>query len=103
MTVQTTEADDETLTPAGRAFGVIQKWMIGARMDSCEEDAGNTWTCQLDRDGARQWIVWNPDGKKDFSVPAAWHPKNVTPLLEEPRPLTGSSIEIGPVPVLVAP
>ena len=103
MTIQTTDADDATLTPAGRAFGIIQKWLIGARMDWCEQQADNTWTCQLERDGTRDWIVWNPDGKKDFSVPAAWHPKNVVPLLEETHPLNGTSLEIGPVPVLLTP
>lgn len=103
MTIQMTEDDDTTLTPAGRAYGVIQKWLIGARMDSCNQDADNTWTCQLTRDGVHQWIVWNPDGKKTISVPSSWHPKSVTPLLEEAHPWTGSSLDVGPVPVLVTP
>lgn len=103
MTIQMTEDDDTTLTPAGRAYGIIQKWLIGARMDSCNQDADNTWTCQLSRDGVHQWIVWNPDVKKTISVPSSWHPKNVTPLLEETHAWAGSSLEIGPLPVLVTP
>ena len=103
MTIQMTEEDDTTLTPAGRAYGIIQKWLIGARMDSCNQDADNTWTCQLSRDGAHQWVVWNPAGKKTISVPSSWNAKSFTPLLEEARPLTGPSLDVGPLPVLVTP
>jgi hypothetical protein len=101
MTVETTEADDETLKPAGRAFGTIQKWLVGAHMESCSQDASHTWTCQLDRGSAQQWIMWNPDGKKTIAIPSAWHAKSITPLLEEMHPLIGATLDIGPAPVLV--
>ncbi|MFY9805033.1 MAG: glycosyl hydrolase [Candidatus Acidiferrales bacterium] len=103
MTIQTTAADDRTLTPAGRAFGVIQKWLIGARMDFCNQDDDHSWTCQLDRNGTHQWIVWNSAGPKTIPIPASWHANSITPLLEETRPWGGTTLEIGPVPILVTP
>jgi hypothetical protein len=31
--LETTEPDSRTLTPAGQAYGVIQNWLVGARLD----------------------------------------------------------------------
>jgi Glycosyl hydrolases family 39 len=101
MTLQTTESDAKTLKPAGRAFEVIQRWLVDARMDSCNQDGSGTWTCQLDRNGPEEWIVWNPDGEKTITVPSAWHLKTITPLLQEAHPWNGSTLEIGPVPILL--
>lgn len=102
MSIQTTEDDDKSLTPAGRAFGVLQQWLIGARMDWCSQDADHTWTCQLHREGGAEWIVWNPDGTRAFAVPEAWHAKTIAPLLGEPMAFTGQAFDSGPVPVLIA-
>ena len=49
---QTTRQDNQTLTPAGRAYGIIQKWLVGARVDTCSEASDQTWTCQLTRNSA---------------------------------------------------
>jgi hypothetical protein len=102
MTIQTTEPDDETLTPAGRAFGIVQKWLIGTRIDWCAQDDEHTWSCQLDRNGSAQWIVWNPDGAKTIPVPQAWHPKSINPLLGEQSAFMGSTFGVGPVPILIS-
>lgn len=101
MSLETIEADDETLKPAGRAFGIIQKWLIGARMEWCNQDTDHTWTCQLDRKGVLQWIVWNPAGTKTVAVPSSWQPKSITPLLGESYAWNGSGLTVGPVPILV--
>jgi hypothetical protein len=101
VTLQTTENDSETLTPAGQAYGTIQDWLVGARMDWCRKDIEQTWQCQLNRDGRLEWIVWHPDGITSFALPKSWNAKDVTPLLGDSQPLTGSSMDIGPTPVLV--
>jgi hypothetical protein len=101
MAVDATGSGPETLLPAGRAYGIIQTWLIGAQIDSCNEANDHSWSCQLNRDGAPQWIIWNPEGTKTFNVPSSWHPRSITPLLQQPYPLSGSSVEVGPTPALL--
>ena len=102
--IETTQADNKTLRPAGQAYRSIQKWTVGASMDRCDESSDHTWTCHLHRGNESQWIVWtvgnDGDKEKTFAVPSSWHAQSVTPLLGEPRALKGSSIQITQVPVL---
>jgi Glycosyl hydrolases family 39 len=99
--IQTTRQDNQTLTPAGRAYGIIQKWLVGAHMDACSEVSDGTWTCELTRNGAPEWIVWNPDGKTAFSIPRSWSARNVLPLLENSRAVAGPNLRVGPIPELL--
>jgi hypothetical protein len=92
---------ERQVTPAGNAYKVIEQWLVGATMVDCTESADHTWTCQLNRSGKKEWIVWSSQGNRKFDVPAAWHMKTVTPLLYDWVSLTGSSIDIGPAPRLV--
>jgi len=99
--VKTTEDDNRTSTPAGNAYGVVYQWLVGAQMEACNQDANHTYVCQLTRAGSSAWIVWNPDGARTFDVPKSWHAGFVTPLLGQTQALTGSTTNIGPVPVLL--
>jgi Glycosyl hydrolases family 39 len=92
---------EHKVTPAGNAYKVMQQWLVGAKMDNCVESADHSWTCQLNRSGRKEWIVWNSQGNRKFDVPAAWHVKSITPLLQDRRFLDGSSIDIGPSPMLL--
>jgi hypothetical protein len=95
------EHDFRTLKPAGQAYGVIHSWLVGARLNNCRADAASTWTCELNRSGATQFIIWNAAGPTTFSIPGQWHAKSMTPLLQSARAVTAGSLEVGPVPVLV--
>jgi hypothetical protein len=99
--LQTTEKDDATLAPAGRAYGIIQNWLVGAKMTACSEDADDTWICQLKSNESPQWIVWNPDGTRSFEIPASWHIKYVTSLLDKRSGSRGPSLDVGPTPQLL--
>jgi len=101
--VATTQPDNQALTPAGRAYATVYQWLVGARMDSCQQDANQTLVCQLNRDGSLQWIVWNPDGMRPFDIPVAWHIAMVTPLLNDSYAPTSTVLTIGPSPVLLTP
>lgn len=101
VSLQTTESDDTTLTSAGRAYGIIQNWLVGARMLACSENTDHIWVCQLRRNGSPEWIVWNPNETKSFEVPPSWHIKNVTPLLQERSGFIGPSLNVGPIPQLL--
>ena len=103
VSLETTEKDNQTLRPAGNAYAEIFRWLSGARILSCATDKEQTWTCELERDGEPQWIVWNVIATKKFVPPRSWHAKNITPLLEEPYLLTNSVFDVGLAPVLVTP
>jgi hypothetical protein len=97
------EHDFRTLKPAGKAYGVMHGWLVGARVNGCRLDADSTWTCELNRSGVAQWVVWNAAGAKKFSVPGQWHAKSFTPLLEDGQAISSGAIDAGPVPVLITP
>ena len=103
VTLETTEKDNQTLRPAGNAYAEIFRWLSGARILSCATDKEQTWTCELERDGEPQWIVWNVIATKKFVPPRSWQAKNITPLLGEPYLLTNSVFDVGLAPVLVTP
>jgi len=100
VVTQTTRQDNQTLTPAGRAYGIIENWLVGARMESCDDDS-DMWICRLNRNGKQEWIIWSANGNKSFAVPASWKVETITPLLEEPHKCNGSSLEVGPLPILL--
>ncbi len=103
VTLQTVEDDNQTLRPAGRAYGVIQKWLVGARMDWCNQDTNHTWQCELDRNGSMQWIIWNSDRTTSFAIPPSWQVNYVTTLLGQPQRLSDSTVQTGPTPSILSP
>jgi hypothetical protein len=102
VTLETTESDSETLTPAGHAYAVAFRWLVGARMLGCTEDPTHTWVCELDRQGIRQRIVWNADEIRTFNVPAAWHAKSYQLVSGESKAVVETELSIDPTPVLVS-
>ena len=93
--------DNSAPSPAGVAFGVMQRWLVGAVVKGCQRDANRTWTCETDRGRNRGWILWNESGNTAFSIPPEWHVNNWMPLLGDRTPLGLSRIQIGQTPVLV--
>ena len=93
----------QTVTPAGKVYGIIQNWMVGAKMNECKQDADGFYVCELIRDRVHQFVVWNPDGPKPFTVPGQWHTRTITPLLGASTPLKGNKIDIGQAPALFDP
>jgi hypothetical protein len=101
MGIVTYKEDEKKVTPAGYAYKVMEQWLVGAQMAGCTERTDHVWTCQLNRSGKREWVVWNPQGNQKFDVPGEWRVGSVTPLLSDRRALSGASIIIGPAPVLL--
>ncbi len=105
VSIQTTEPDNRTLTPAGQAYGTVQRWLAQAELNNCDENADHVWSCRLTRNGAPIWILWNPlqttAERRTFLFPQAWNDKSFTPLLGTAQPLNGPDIEVGQMPELV--
>src|SRR6266568_1613684 len=72
------EEDGVTLKPAARAYAEAERWLVGARMVSCGQDAQATWTAHITRRGSyRAWLVWNPARAIEFEVPGKWRVRDV--------------------------
>ena len=101
MSLHMTEEDSTTLKPAAIAYEEVQKWLVGARMNNCE-NSGNTWTCQLTREGGyKAWIVWNTEEELTFKVPKRWGADRTRNLAGHRRKLTGDRLKISPSPLLL--
>jgi hypothetical protein len=99
----TTQQDSFGLTSAGKAYGVIQRWLVGASMQQCSADSSQTWTCSLHRSGKPFWIVWNAKGPTKFTLSSSWHVKTITPLIDSPHRPSGQDIDIDTTPMLLNP
>jgi hypothetical protein len=100
------DRDGKTLKAPAIAYGEMEKWLVGARMDSCTSDAADTWTCAISRPGGyRGWIIWNPTATRKlakFAIPAAWHVTRVKDLLGYVGKLApGATFEVSIMPHLL--
>jgi hypothetical protein len=101
VTLEMTENDNATPKPSAKAFEQIESWLAGAVMRSCNVDGTNTWSCELDRGGRRQWVVWNRDKTVQFKIPTEWHVTSKMPLLQSAQQLSNTTIQIGQIPTLL--
>lgn len=57
------------LTDPGRAYGVIEEWLVGANLTRCQQYQDGLWACELQRPGGYDaWVVWSSTGTA-LSVP----------------------------------
>jgi hypothetical protein len=98
-----TEVDGKTLKLPAIAYAETQKWLVGARMNECESNSENTWTCQLTRDrGYTAWIVWNPERNLTFNIPKTWNIQQVRNLTGTRRDVSNlDHLEVDSSPVLL--
>ena len=100
MGVRLTE--DGIPTQAARAYAETEKWLVGARMESCANNSG-TWVCKLEREpGYTGWIVWQAGRDSSWEIPKGWGVSQITELSGARHELPSSGkIEIGPTPMLL--
>ncbi len=100
------DPDGKTVKAPATAYGELEKWLLGARMDSCATDAAGTWTCTISRSGGyRGWIIWNPTATRQlvkFPIPVSWNVRQMRNLLGYVGPLApGATFEISVMPHLL--
>jgi hypothetical protein len=101
----TIEKADRTPTQAGVAFNEVYKWMVGASLpEPCTSNAADrmhaVWTCNLTRPGGYQaQAIWNTAGPSTYKVPAGY--ARYRDLAGNTVSINGSSVSIGPKPILL--
>jgi hypothetical protein len=101
VTFGMTEFDLITPKPMVRAFGVVQRWLVGAVMSTCASDSNSTWVCDLKHPNGRSFhIVWNVNGTTDFHVPTAWKATAVEDLHGARTPLASTKATVNESPQL---
>ena len=75
-------ADGVTLSSAGRAYQLAQKWMVGARLvptrtggKPCMKDSAGTYTCVLTYAGGVRRVYWNPGARVKVTTAKGAHYK----------------------------
>lgn len=102
-TLQTTENDNRTLTPAGKAYGVIHNWLVGTQLEGCSEKKKSIWVCSLIRNGNRQWIVWSSGETASFDFGSDVHANKLQTLSGDSKDIDVGQIQVGPSPILLSP
>ncbi|MBW4544666.1 MAG: hypothetical protein KME25_09520 [Symplocastrum torsivum CPER-KK1] len=105
VTMLMVKEDNQTLTGAAKAYGEIQKWLVGSQMKKCQPDFRNTWTCELVQEsGKPAWVVWNSQRDDlSFKVPENYEVQQVQNLYGEKTELGRDRIlKIGSLPVLLS-
>ena len=92
--------DGDKPTRAAEAYRVIQRWLSGAVMTSCSEQSDGTWVAELQRQGRRQWILWNPHRVVSFTIPEDWRAMRGENLRGEPLALGFGKLELGDSPIM---
>ncbi len=49
-------------TAAAAAYGTVEGWLAGARMNGCTASPSGVWSCQVVHEGKTGWIVWSVNG-----------------------------------------
>ena len=61
----------EHITQGGEAYAVIESWLSGANLPSCQVYENGLWACELQRAGGYEaWMLWSSTGT-EISVPIA--------------------------------
>ncbi len=90
------------VTVPGQAYAVIESWMSGATLPSCQQYQNGLWACELTRAGGfDSWMLWSSTGTS-ISVPIPSN-SSLTYYKDWQNNLNGlsSSISVSQMPVLL--
>jgi hypothetical protein len=97
--------DPTTVTPAGQAYALVQKWMHGTLVGSgsarpCAKDRHGTYTCVVKDSSGTRRVYWNPTRKATVRLAAnARHVQGILGAVSTVKP--GSKLSVTYRPVMV--
>jgi hypothetical protein len=71
-TLDVTSQSDNQMNEVGAAYGVIERWLVGAVLRGCERNRSGLWTCQIERGNAIGRLVWSDSGDQELTLPVSW-------------------------------
>jgi hypothetical protein len=99
--IELVRSDNASLTAAGNAYATVQRWLEGSVMKRCLTSENRNWICQIDKNGAAEYVVWNEAETRSFRLSKDWRVSRVTQLDGSTNPIQGDSVQIGIQPVLI--
>lgn len=70
VAIQMVKPDQVTPTPAGQAYAMVRRWMLGQMVRSCVRNPGTAvYACKLVRAGKASWVYWTTKGTARVRVP----------------------------------
>lgn len=100
MNTATLTADNQ-VAPPGKAFGVIQPWLIGTRAEGCTITKGDLYSCLFTTKRTERRVIWTKSGRSqrvvvpDGTTQVFFPDGTVRPIGARKR------VKVGLVPVLV--
>ena len=94
-------ADGDALNPAGEAYDTVHRWLIGSKVDSCTTTDGGTWVCALETPRGPARVYWDPDGQATVRTEFTATSSEELGSLAQAIPPGGTTLTVGPTPVLV--
>jgi len=91
------------LKPAGKAYTLLQEWLIGSTHSSnpCHEGSDGTWTCSLVLEtGYPAEIIWNAGSTKTITVDGTFVTSR-TLTSSTVKSISNHEVQIGPLPIMV--
>ena len=84
-----------------KAMSASVRWLRGGRISACQVSDG-VWTCDLDRNGRKAWLVWAENDKpRSWLLPNVWR-ASAFERYDAPSGLLASpDIELGMSPILI--
>ncbi len=89
---------------AALAYAAAQRWLTGATIKGCRRHSGKLWSCQLEKEAHRYWVVWCAECNVDWQPPGDWRVSAYQPLLAKDAqriPERSLPIPLGGTPVLL--
>jgi hypothetical protein len=98
------EPDSQKPSVAGKAFGLMSGWLVGARAESCERfgsgAAEGAFRCQFTRGDEGIQIVWHPGTTVPYAVPPGY--RSLHTIDGKTAPLPAGNLTVSPVPVMIS-
>lgn len=92
---------DKQLAPPGRAFGVIQPWLIGTRAEGCTIKKNDLYTCLFTTKRTERRVLWSMSGRERRVVLPSRTKQAFSPDGTVRNIASRNSIRVGLVPVLI--
>lgn len=93
--------DDDQVAPPGKAFGVIQPWLIGTRAKGCSVTRGDLYTCLFTTKRVERRVVWSMSGRsRRVLAPAGTTTVSFADGTVQPIG-SAARVKVGLVPVMI--